>query len=307
MTPPLSDFHDAKFPLHTHATCDCCKQMRRCAGPEEGSMKLARCKECQVARYCSRECQVQGWKGGHKDECKDFQNKRNNAVLASGNPRAWAEFAQWREYHHDSITNAALSHYIMGGKGSEADYTLHILLLYQNDDSLPVERKFRMQGCRFVHKTLSYAPDANYDPQHLIPPANTMRALMMFRQYAARDLQERTGARRPPRMGSYLLTLKFGPPGILEPAGLQPFFRIFAFADEHLRAKVNEERLPAQILERIFLKGRKQRFCCGKIPGMPSCCCGGWTHDKRNLAKQDESDQETDGDQPSMQLVPGTF
>ena len=52
MAPLLSQFHDAKFPLHTHATCDCCKQMRRCAGPDEGPMTLARCKECQIARYC---------------------------------------------------------------------------------------------------------------------------------------------------------------------------------------------------------------------------------------------------------------
>lgn len=36
--------------------------------------KLKRCAGCFVAKYCSRECQVQHWKrGGHKEECKSLQ------------------------------------------------------------------------------------------------------------------------------------------------------------------------------------------------------------------------------------------
>lgn len=168
----------------------------------------------------------------------------------------------------------------MDGPGSEADYTLHVLLSYQNDPELPVERKFSFQGCRFVHKDLSLAQTTTPDAMTGIPRADTMRGLLALRQYAARDLQERTGAIKIPRMGTYLLTIKFGPSGQPDPDGLQSFYRIFAFADEHLKANVNQQRLPAQILEKIFIKGRKQRFCCGRIPGIPTCCCGGWTHKK---------------------------
>ncbi|KAJ3296750.1 hypothetical protein HDU79_005752 [Rhizoclosmatium sp. JEL0117] len=31
--------------------------------------KLLKCVKCGEAQYCSRECQVTGWKGGHKEEC----------------------------------------------------------------------------------------------------------------------------------------------------------------------------------------------------------------------------------------------
>lgn len=159
-------------------------------------------------------------------ECKkDFQRKRDNAALSSGNPQAWAEFAQWREYHHDSLTNAALSHLILDGPGSEANYTLHVLLSYQNDPQLPVERKFRLQCCRFVHRDLS-VPGVNYDAMTGIPLADTLHGLLKLREYAARDLQQRTGARRPPRMGTYLLAIKFGPPGKVDPNGLQTFYRM---------------------------------------------------------------------------------
>ena len=35
-----------------------------------GGAKLMRCGGCKVVRYCSRGCQVQDWKDGHKDRCK---------------------------------------------------------------------------------------------------------------------------------------------------------------------------------------------------------------------------------------------
>ena len=240
-----------------------------------------------LSRYQSKKCQIEAWKGGHKLECqKDFQRKRRNAAQSSGNPQAWSEFAQWREYHHDSLTNAALAHYILDGPGSEADYLFHVLLSYRNDPALPIERKFSFQGCRFVHKDLPSSFETPPDATTCIPPADTMRGLMRLRELAAHDLQQRMGSRNPPRMGAYLLTIKFGPPGQRDPVGLQTFHRIFGFADEHMRANVNLQRSPAQILERTFDKGRKQRFCCGRIPGMPTCCCGGWTHQKSNTVSR---------------------
>ena len=206
-----------------------------------------------------------------------------SAILASGNSQAWTHFIQWREYHHDSLTNAALAHYIMDGPGSEADYTLHVTLIYQNDEKLPIEKKFRMYGCRFVHKDLSYGPNVDPDPSNGIPQATTMRSMLILREHAARDFQRRSGTKEPVRMGTYLLSLKFGPLDVPDPAGLLPVYRLFQFQNDYLQAKVNPHKLPAQILDKIFSTGRKQRFCCGKLPGVPSCCCGGWTHDKNNV------------------------
>mmetsp|Transcript_4735 Transcript_4735/g.5458 ORF Transcript_4735/g.5458 Transcript_4735/m.5458 type:complete len:248 (+) Transcript_4735:84-827(+) len=46
-------------------------------GKSEGKTKLLRCSKCQVARYCSRECQVANWKkgpgGGHKFSCDAYK------------------------------------------------------------------------------------------------------------------------------------------------------------------------------------------------------------------------------------------
>ena len=36
-----------------------------------GVPKLKKCSRCQGPQYCSKTCQVQHWKGGHKRECKE--------------------------------------------------------------------------------------------------------------------------------------------------------------------------------------------------------------------------------------------
>ncbi|KAH8597702.1 hypothetical protein B0O99DRAFT_64928 [Bisporella sp. PMI_857] len=44
--------------------CDGC-------GEEKSAKDLARCKGCESARYCGKECQKKGWvEGGHKTDCK---------------------------------------------------------------------------------------------------------------------------------------------------------------------------------------------------------------------------------------------
>ncbi|KAH7325759.1 hypothetical protein B0I35DRAFT_118151 [Stachybotrys elegans] len=42
-----------------------------CAGC--GGEGTSRCLGCGVVRYCGKECQVAGWTGGHKGECKGFK------------------------------------------------------------------------------------------------------------------------------------------------------------------------------------------------------------------------------------------
>lgn len=48
-------FHDAIPPIHTHPGCDACNKRSRNMGPDD-SLKLLRCRECQVAQYCVRGC-----------------------------------------------------------------------------------------------------------------------------------------------------------------------------------------------------------------------------------------------------------
>ena len=35
-----------------------------------GTPSATRCKQCKIATYCSRDCQKQHWKAGHKHDCK---------------------------------------------------------------------------------------------------------------------------------------------------------------------------------------------------------------------------------------------
>ena len=37
---------------------------------EAAGAGLLRCTKCRRRIYCSKECQVRGWKGGHKQECE---------------------------------------------------------------------------------------------------------------------------------------------------------------------------------------------------------------------------------------------
>ncbi len=43
--------------------CDCCKAL---------SEKLQKCAGCEVATYCSKDCQRLHWRAGHKNNCKTF-------------------------------------------------------------------------------------------------------------------------------------------------------------------------------------------------------------------------------------------
>lgn len=40
-----------------------------CGAAEAETVKLKKCSQCQRVAYCSKECQVQDWKAGHKTVC----------------------------------------------------------------------------------------------------------------------------------------------------------------------------------------------------------------------------------------------
>ncbi|CAH1233435.1 Hypp739 [Branchiostoma lanceolatum] len=50
------------------------KQLQRCGfcnRQELPEAKFQKCGRCRKTRYCSKQCQHQHWRGGHKDECKE--------------------------------------------------------------------------------------------------------------------------------------------------------------------------------------------------------------------------------------------
>jgi hypothetical protein len=49
------------------ARCDGCKRTRE----ELGMTNLLCCQRCTMAFYCSRECQKQQWRAGHKQACRE--------------------------------------------------------------------------------------------------------------------------------------------------------------------------------------------------------------------------------------------
>ena len=50
----------------THNGCHQCSKV---------TTKIRNCEACKQVRYCSKECQIKGWKNGHKKECKILQQR----------------------------------------------------------------------------------------------------------------------------------------------------------------------------------------------------------------------------------------
>ena len=38
-------------------------------------------------------------------------------------------------------------------------------------------------------------------------------------------------------------------------------------------------RSPIEQLRENVHEGKRLKFCCGKVEDLPTCCCGGWTHE----------------------------
>ncbi|MCL7026115.1 hypothetical protein MKW94_003246, partial [Papaver nudicaule] len=61
----------------TRTVRDCCSV---CGNPAN-----SRCSRCKSIRYCSRDCQIQHWRAGHKLECKEDSSRTScNERRASG-------------------------------------------------------------------------------------------------------------------------------------------------------------------------------------------------------------------------------
>ncbi|XP_078699002.1 uncharacterized protein LOC144926260 [Branchiostoma floridae x Branchiostoma belcheri] len=71
---PTQDETDESKPLKV-------KQLQRCGfcnRQELPEAKFQKCARCRKTRYCSKECQHQHWRGGHKDECQEKKSKKTD-------------------------------------------------------------------------------------------------------------------------------------------------------------------------------------------------------------------------------------
>ncbi|VDB99870.1 unnamed protein product [Peniophora sp. CBMAI 1063] len=269
MATPLTAFTDAVTPYHSHMHCSGCKRTRR-SGGSTGALTLARCMGCLLAQYC---CQKTAWIRGHRDECKQWSAMRDIANNAAGYPRAWNEFARWREYHHDTLTNAVLSHIILNGDGSEDEHTLVVYLKHNDDPTLLIERKFRVTASRFVHM------DQNDTDFYIDPVKPMIREMLLLRRIGLRHLRSGANGSQESRMATYMVITTFGTPDADGPGQARhvPYYRVFSYDTSNLGVRVLGPPEPA--LEVIINNGLKQRFCCGKLRSRSDCCCGGWTHE----------------------------
>ena len=52
-----------------------------CGISEKGEQKFARCAACRATNYCSKVCQKEHWKSGHKAECAGLKKKFERSQL----------------------------------------------------------------------------------------------------------------------------------------------------------------------------------------------------------------------------------
>ncbi|KZV60129.1 hypothetical protein PENSPDRAFT_740449 [Peniophora sp. CONT] len=289
---PPGVFHDVNPPIHNHPSCDYCKKTSRCMG-QDSSLKLSRCKECNITRYCSRECQMQGWKTGHKTECKRWKTLRDKAVALSGNPHAWTDFARWLEDFHDDISSAAMAYYMAVGAGSESNSVVYFTADYIADDELPTHRKFRFKSCDCM--TLVPSKIREGLPEgYTIEPVEVLLELAAVRSAAVSQgaKQAVLDGKSPEHVGSYILEVSFGYDTEIVPM----FPRLFQFTNRHLEAHPMPDppELIKTILAQIFSRGREQKFCCGRVPELSTCCCGGWTHEEHEMVDEERYKEVAD-------------
>ncbi|KAI9059375.1 hypothetical protein FKP32DRAFT_1606082 [Trametes sanguinea] len=219
----------------------------------------------------SKECQKAHWRKEHKSICSFYAVGRDHAIKISENPRAWTDLVTWTQYHHASLVNAALAGYlrmmIIGKAGPETVTLLFIEMRYLNDPKLPPHRQFELCEARFVTPA---------DPKW-----TGMCSMASFYRPAAVAMGKREMQHRYWGTGGYLLSVRFrkGPVDLGE--DYVPFWKHFGIDQERAHARP-ACRHPLDQLEENVREGRKIRFCCGKIEGLPTCCCGGWTHDTQS-------------------------
>ena len=145
------------------------------------------------------------------------------------------------------------------------EYILEITLLYHDDPSLPIERRFEVRGHQFAHKDQP-GPLGGLSYADTIFRGSREAAVEIGRKHLGENYFA---------TGAYIVMAKFK-------AGREegvPFWKHFGIDKESARATPLTMR-PLEVLKRNIHEGVKPRFCCGRVPGLPTCCCGGWTHEK---------------------------
>ena len=193
---------------------------------------------------------------------------RDAATRQSGDPKAWSYLAAWIAFHHTTLINATLACILLKRSvipDVAATHFLQLSLLYRADrPDLPPERRFELRGAHFLHKD---------EPG--IAPGKTYGDLVWVDRAAAERMGRMSMEDAYWGTGAYLLMVRFGkdvPESV-------PFWKHFGIDDLRARA-IPACGHPFERLKYNLHEGVKPRFCCGRIPGLPTCCCGGWTHDK---------------------------
>ncbi|PIL30060.1 hypothetical protein GSI_07637 [Ganoderma sinense ZZ0214-1] len=215
----------------------------------------------------SKEYQKKHWRSGHKLLCNAQKVFRDGSVQRSGNPNAWSDLMEWSVFHHSTLVNAALACYIRK-KHTVPDitsqYLLQLSLNYLNDPSLPVEKKFELAGTAFTPRD---GPFASSLYEHIFE--ERLVAVELGKIEMGDDLYWGTGA--------YLLIVRFRPSTVNVCYDGVPFWKHFGIDKIHANARP-VCRNPIEQLKENLTEGRKMKFCCGRLEGLPTCCCGGWTH-----------------------------
>ncbi|KAI9060747.1 hypothetical protein FKP32DRAFT_1577368 [Trametes sanguinea] len=234
--------------------------MRRCEGNDA---KLLRCSRCSIATYCSKECQLAHWRAGHKIQCGAYADHRKRAVSLSGNPDAWSHLMRWVTFHHPTLINAATSLYLQRKDripDITARYIVHLSLNYKNDPALPAQQQFELVDFCLGSRDSPRA-GATYGEAFMERPV-----AVEIGKHEFGDQYWGTGA--------YILVVRFDP----ETTAVIPFWKHFGIDKDTAQARPACRNAICQLVENIR-EGRKMRFCCGKVEGLPTCCCGGWTHE----------------------------
>ena len=175
---------------------------------------------------------------------------------------------EWVEYHATTLANATTTCFIHA-KSWESDitskYIFHVSLDYRNDPTIPVPQKFIVRGTHF-------SPKSNWTGNPLFPQLFSSEIRTQVKAMGQVEIGDGYWG-----TGCYLIMVRFRPQQSVKTHDALPFWKHFAI--DKYRANARPAcRNPLEIMEEMLHEGRKLKFCCGKKEGMPTCCCGGWTH-----------------------------
>ncbi|KAJ6571265.1 hypothetical protein B0H19DRAFT_1255254 [Mycena capillaripes] len=249
-------FHDGP-PHHTHQHCSHCLQMQR-----THQAKLALCSSCEIAMYCSKECQVAHWPA-HKKQCKLNKAERLSIAEKSGIASAIPDLTAWVRYYDTPLKTLAAMR-LPENPHMERKAILFVHLHHTGDLTVPIHQRFAVMS-------VSRRESGDISPLSPLRPA-----LARYPEVCERGKielgEDFYGCVR------FALTVTFGgeceaPKTITE--------RMVQFSIDKETARANIVRQDWWILFREYVElGAKIKFCCGRLPGVEDlCCCGGWVHD----------------------------